>query len=583
MLASAGDDGNVLFWTRSEKKETAIGDEDFGDKEFYHVRHMCRSMGSEIYDLAWSPDGLYIATGSMDNTVRVYDSTDGSLIRQMAEHSHYVQGIAWDPLNEYLATQSSDRSVHVWRLNRVEKKIGLTQYAQTSRIELPQRKIPTPSTGSHQTTAQQVSNQEVMTETSAFSEPATPLSPFQHQYSPLPSNPHPTKTMTTTANTNTTSTSMNMHPPSSAITHSRRSSQSNSEFTQSPVAGPIGGSLSRRRSSSPASVSNLPLPAIKPIPAGSPKTYALNTLSSLSKAQPLYHTEALISFFRRLTFTIDGSLLLTPSGLLDSDQCIPLGKEAEKTEDKLLNTVFIYTRAGLNKPPIAHLPCHKKPSIAVACSPVYYKLRPDGSTKPSTILSIDTSSEMDIPSLPPPSAEPAIKESQENNDDDKKPPFSLPYRMVYAVATQDAIMVYDTQQQLPLCIVSNLHYATFTDLCWATDGQSLVMTSTDGFASMIVFDDELGEVISKPNSIVPEKDKTEKADKTDRIEKPDETDKAEKTEKIDKSEKAVKTDTTDKMDMTAAMPPTLAGEVVEEEKGPKRRKIAPTFISHLER
>jgi len=46
------------------------------------------------------------------------------------------------------------------------------------------------------------------------------------------------------------------------------------------------------------------------------------------------------------------------------------------------------------------------------------------------------------------------------------PAFALPYRIVYAVATQDAVYVYDTQQQTPLCIVSNLHLATFTDLAW---------------------------------------------------------------------------------------------------------------------
>lgn len=44
--------------------------------------------------------------------------------------------------------------------------------------------------------------------------------------------------------------------------------------------------------------------------------------------------------------------------------------------------------------------------------------------------------------------------------------FALPYRIVYAVATQDAVLVYDTQQQTPICVVSNLHFATFTDLTW---------------------------------------------------------------------------------------------------------------------
>jgi chromatin assembly factor 1 subunit B len=44
--------------------------------------------------------------------------------------------------------------------------------------------------------------------------------------------------------------------------------------------------------------------------------------------------------------------------------------------------------------------------------------------------------------------------------------FTLPYRMIYAVATQDAVFVYDTQQTTPICVVSNLHYATFSDLTW---------------------------------------------------------------------------------------------------------------------
>ena len=36
--------------------------------------------------------------------------------------------------------------------------------------------------------------------------------------------------------------------------------------------------------------------------------------------------------------------------------------------------------------------------------------------------------------------------------------FSLPYRMVYAVATQKTVILYDTQQELPFAKVSNIHY-----------------------------------------------------------------------------------------------------------------------------
>jgi chromatin assembly factor 1 subunit B len=39
---------------------------------------MCRSSsGSEIYDLAWSPDGTFFVTGSMDNVARIYNASTG--------------------------------------------------------------------------------------------------------------------------------------------------------------------------------------------------------------------------------------------------------------------------------------------------------------------------------------------------------------------------------------------------------------------------------------------------------------------------------------------------------------------------
>ena len=168
-----------------------------------------------------------------------------------------------------------------------------------------------------------------------------------------------------------------------------------------------------------------------------------------------------------------------------------------------------------DRPPVAHLPGHKKPSIAVRFSPIYYKLR-TGPPKATENLTIDTSSDGMIPALPPPvvDSDPMsdeIKEPQgENGNNPAAAMFSLPYRMVYAIATQDSVLIYDTQQHTPLCAISNLHYATFTDLTWyiylktvthvrSTDGNMLIMTSTDGFCSTIIFETgELGEVHPGP-------------------------------------------------------------------------------------
>ena len=223
----------------------------------------------------------------------------------------------------------------------------------------------------------------------------------------------------------------------------------------------------------------------------SPKP-TVSTLGLGVKNASLYANETLTSFFRRLTFTPDGSLLLTPSGQYQTQH--QNDKDSKPTYE-ITNTVYIYTRGGINKPPIAHLPGHKKPSVAVRCSPIFYTLRQ--SPPVTKHITIDTSSaEEPIPALP----EPVSGPSPPTNHDMEPPPpptsapadaasdktkssgaestsssapaaspksmFALNYRMVYAVATQDSVILYDTQQQTPVCVVSNLHCATFTDLAW---------------------------------------------------------------------------------------------------------------------
>jgi chromatin assembly factor 1 subunit B len=203
------------------------------------------------------------------------------------------------------------------------------------------------------------------------------------------------------------------------------------------------------------------------------------------KNASLYANETLTSFFRRLTFTPDGSLLLTPAGQYQTQHQV----EGAKPTYEVINTVYIYTRGGINKPPIAHLPGHKKPSVAVRCSPVVYTLRQSPPT--TKHITIDTSSaEEAIPSLPEPLSRPSPAPSvmdpppppavTDSSGSTSKSPnletsvqgqgpksvFALPYRMVYAVATQDSVLLYDTQQHTPICVVSNLHCATFTDLTW---------------------------------------------------------------------------------------------------------------------
>ncbi|ORY19756.1 WD40-repeat-containing domain protein [Clohesyomyces aquaticus] len=485
LLASAGDDGNILLWIKAENQALHSNfEEGLEDKETWRVKHMCRSMGSEIYDLAWSPDGVFFITGSMDNIARIYNAQTGSCVRQIAEHNHYVQGVAWDPLNEYVATQSSDRSVHIYTLKTKDGQFSLAQHSKVTKMDLPARRISStsPAPPDFGGRAQFVAHEPAF----AAGSPV-PSAPGTPQSLALPMNPPPTS-------------------------HSRRSS--------------FGSSPSMRRSVSPAP--SMPLPAVMP---NSPSVNSIGSSMGVRNA-PIYANETFTSFFRRLTFAPDGSLLFTPAGQYKTLRTSLL--DATKTTEDIINTVYIYTRAGLNKPPVAYLPGHKKPSVAVRCSPIYYTLR-QGHPQTKQIT-IDTSSaEDEIPALP----EPAIPSKAPTSHSSMDPPpltsapspspgvtsasprpvdsdaptsggvpsgpssaFNLPYRMVYAVATQDAIHIYDTQQQKPLCIVSNLHFATFTDVTWSSDGLTLLMSSSDGFCSSLTFaPGELGEKYTGPLAV----------------------------------------------------------------------------------
>ena len=422
------------------------------------------------------------------------------MVRQIAEHNHYVQGVAWDPLNEFVATQSSDRSIHIYNLRTKDGEFTLKQHNKVTKMEVPNRRISVSS--------------PAPPDTSSSRPPTVPEGSALPPGSPAPSPSVPGTP---------TSLALPMNPPS-VITHSRRSS-----FSSSP---------SMRRSASPAP--HMPLPAVRPM-ENSPIPY-----SGLSfNKSNIYANETYTSFFRRLAFTPEGSLLFTPAGQYKTSH--PSAVDGTKSVDDISNTVYIYTRAGFNKPPIAHLPGHKKPSIAVKCSPVLYTLR--SSTKKPVSITIDTSSADEaIPALPgpivgssevfptterpssamdpPPTSNPTMpspkgiarptsspRDPENAAEAGPAPAFALAYRIVYAVATQDAVLVYDTQQQTPLSVVSNLHFATFTDLAWyaihslsaiendllipfrSSDGLTLIMSSSDGFCSTISFvPGELGQV-----------------------------------------------------------------------------------------
>lgn len=79
---------------------------------------------------------------------------------------------------------------------------------------------------------------------------------------------------------------------------------------------------------------------------------------------------------------------------------------------------------------------------------------------------------------------------------------SLPYRMIFAVASEESVVLYDTQQTHPFSLISNIHYQQLTDLTWSADATLLIITSSDGYISIVTFEKgELGEFYEKPQIV----------------------------------------------------------------------------------
>ena len=96
-------------------------------------------------------------------------------------------------------------------------------------------------------------------------------------------------------------------------------------------------------------------------------------------------------------------------------------------------------------------------------------------------------------------------ETNENASGENSAPNSeLPYRSVFAVLTQDTVLIYDTHHDRPLCIARGLHYAGLTDCTWSVDGRQLIVSSTDGYLSILSFDEnEFGQIYTPPKAVGP--------------------------------------------------------------------------------
>ena len=80
------------------------------------VHHMLRLRGPKynINGISWSPDGQLIASASKDETIRIWDTESGKVLRTLGGHLSEVCAVIWAPNGKMLASASRDNSVRLW-------------------------------------------------------------------------------------------------------------------------------------------------------------------------------------------------------------------------------------------------------------------------------------------------------------------------------------------------------------------------------------------------------------------------------------------------------------------------------------
>lgn len=329
-----------------------------------------------------------LLTGSIDHHALVWSLTSNSFIQILKDHSGYVQGVSWDPLNQYLATQSSDRSVKIY-----ERKRNMRSKSTKPLIE--------------------------------FVEKCT----VRNRKMPRLANKEECNQANTNGNATATTPKKKLQPMSlqldGVVDVSDAAVEGQENQTPLNVAHIVAQSIAEKGANGDA--------------GSSPKKEKEKTPSS-TITRSLFMDDAYPSYFRRLAFSPDGSFLVAPAGQFHVDELasdapsdpshpsllakvksdasvavldsIDGGSTAARTS---LPTCYVFHRSDFSKP-IAHLP-QIDPVVCVKFCPKLFQLRPSSSKKKN-----ETKEEMKEP-------------LDEDEEEDEESTTTLPYRMVFAVAT----------------------------------------------------------------------------------------------------------------------------------------------------
>ena len=112
MLASGSWDQTVRLWNVNTGR----------------LLHTLTGHTNEVLSVAFSPDGKTLASASWDGTIRLWNPNNGKLKRTLTGHAGGVASVVFSPDGQTLASSSRDRTIRLWNPNNGKLKKTLTGY-----------------------------------------------------------------------------------------------------------------------------------------------------------------------------------------------------------------------------------------------------------------------------------------------------------------------------------------------------------------------------------------------------------------------------------------------------------------------
>jgi WD40 repeat protein len=110
-IAAFSPDGERLALAGQDQSAALVVDARSGDEVFTLAGHQWG-----LDHVAWSPNGRWIATASIDGTVRIWDAPTGAWRSTLVGHSSRVYRVAWSPDSTHLVSGSGDGTAKLWRV-----------------------------------------------------------------------------------------------------------------------------------------------------------------------------------------------------------------------------------------------------------------------------------------------------------------------------------------------------------------------------------------------------------------------------------------------------------------------------------